>query len=219
MPSPVGHGLMGVALYTATVPRRRLLKAGGWLALCVGVSLLPDLDFILPAAVGRMDTAQWAHRSLTHTVFFAIAVAAISFGIARLVGKRSRVAWSVAAVVLVCLLAHLALDVMNEDTREPYGVAVFWPVSQKTFYEPIGFLPRVEKATYADLVSWHNVKVAFTELAVFGALIALVLAARLGLARLRRPRQVEEPASHPAEGGEHPGPLPSGQPSSGSQPG
>jgi len=218
MPSPVGHGLMGVALYTATVPRRRLLKAGGWLALCVGVSLLPDLDFILPAAVGRMDTAQWAHRSLTHTVFFAIAVAAISFGIARLVGKRSRVAWSVAAVVLVCLLAHLALDVMNEDTRAPYGVAVFWPLSERTFYEPVGFLPRVEKATYADLVSWHNVKVALTELAVFGALIALVLGVRLGLAQRRRPRQVREPATRPADGGEQPRALPSGQPSSGSPP-
>lgn len=186
MPSPVGHGLMGVALYTATAPRRRLLKAGGWLALCVGVSLLPDLDFIVPAALGRMDAAQWAHRSLTHTVFFAVAVAAISFGVSRLFSKRLRLAWSVAAVVLVCLLAHIALDVMNEDTRAPYGVAVFWPVSQKTFYAPVGFLPRIEKATYADLVSWHNVKVAFTELAIFSALIAVVLATRLIYARRMR---------------------------------
>ena len=184
MASPVGHGLMGVALYAATAPRRRLLKAAGWFALCVGASVLPDLDFIIPAALGRMDTAQWAHRSLTHTVFFALGAALLWLLGARFARRRWKTAMIGAAIVLACLLAHLALDVMNEDTREPYGVAVFWPVSQKTFYEPVGFLPRVEKATYADLVSWHNVKVAFTELAVFGALIALVLGVRLGVARL-----------------------------------
>jgi inner membrane protein len=218
MASPVGHGLMGVALYTATVPRRRLLKAGGWLALCVGASVLPDLDFILPAAVGRIDTAQWAHRSLTHTVFFAIGGAAVWFGILRLLRRRWKTAAVGAAIVLVCLLAHLALDVMNEDTRAPYGVAVFWPLSRKTFYEPVGFLPRVEKATYADLVSWHNVTVALTELAVFGALIAAVLGVRFGLARLTRPRHVQESTSPSAEGGKGSRRLPSGQPSSGSPP-
>jgi inner membrane protein len=202
MASPVGHGLMGVAVYAATVPRRRLLAAWGWLALCVGASVLPDLDWVVPAAVGRIDVALWAHRSFTHTVFFAAAAALAAYGIARLAKARSRLAWQVAAVVLVCLLAHLALDVMNEDTRAPYGIAVFWPAWGKTFYAPIGLLPRVEKLTYADVVSWHNVKVAFTEIGLFGALILVVLGVRLGLAWLTGSTRATGRTRDPVQGAE-----------------
>jgi membrane-bound metal-dependent hydrolase YbcI (DUF457 family) len=186
MPSPVGHSLMGVALYSATAPRGRLLKAGGWLALCVGASLVPDLDFVIPAMFGRIDVTLWAHRSFTHTVFFAVGVALLWFAVARLIRPRSKAArLGVALVILACLLAHIALDVLNEDTREPLGVAVLWPVSQKTLYYNIGLLPRIEKYTYADLVSWHNVTVALTELLIFGLLIAAVLAVRVGVDGLR----------------------------------
>ena len=197
MASPVGHGLMGVALYAATAPaattrgrRGRFALRWGWLALCVGFSVLPDLDFIVPMAVGRLDWAHGLHRSFSHTVFFALAAALVWFVGARLVRRRSksglRGAAAAAVMILVCVLAHLALDVMNEDTTAPYGVSVFWPASGKYFYVPIGVLPRVEKLTYADIVSWHNVKVALTEIGVFGALILVVLGVRLALARLRK---------------------------------
>jgi len=194
MASPVGHGLMGVALYTATVPRRSLLKGWAWLALCVGVSVLPDLDYIIPAAVGRIDWAHELHRSFTHTVFFALGVALVWFAAARLVSPRSKAARpGVAAMVLVCLLVHLALDVLNQDTRAPYGISPFWPAWGKYFHWPIALLPRVEKLTYADIVSVHNVKVALTEIAVFGTLIAAVLGVRFGCGHLRRQRRSPEP--------------------------
>jgi membrane-bound metal-dependent hydrolase YbcI (DUF457 family) len=190
MPSPVGHGLMGVAIYTATVPRRRLFWSWGFLALCVGASVVQDLDFVIPAMFGRIDVTLWAHRSFTHTVFFAVGGALLWLGLARLIRSRSRAAsLAVAAVVLLCLLAHIGLDVMNEDTRPPFGVAVFWPASSKAFYLNIGLLPSVRKYTYADLVSWHNVTVALTELLVFGTLIAVVLAARVGIGQVR-PRRL-----------------------------
>ena len=186
MPSPVGHGLMGVALYAATVPRCRALRAWGFLVLCVGFSVLPDLDFIAPMALGRLDWAHGLHRSFTHTVFFALAAALVWLGVTRLVRPRSRAAGvAAAAMVLVCLLAHLALDVMNEDTTAPYGVSLFWPAWDRTFYAPIGLLPRVEKLTYADIVSRHNVTVALTEIGLFGALILVVVGVRLALARRR----------------------------------
>ena len=210
---------MGVALYAATVPRRRALRAWAFLALCVGFSVLPDLDFIVPMAVGRLDWAHGVHRSFTHTVFFALAVALIWFIGARLVRPRSSAArFSVAAVVLVCLLAHLALDVMNEDTTAPYGISMFWPVSDRSFYAPIGLLPRVEKLTYADIVSWHNVKVALTEIGLFGALILVVVGVRLGIARVMRSRRVGQATSDVAQRAEQVAARPN-TPSSGSQAG
>ena len=206
MASPVGHGLMGVALYAATVPRRRFLQRWGWLALCVGFSVLPDLDFIMPAAVGRIDWAHWAHRSFTHTVFFAAATALLWFVLARAIKSGSSAARvGVAVMILVCLLVHLALDVMNDDTTPPYGISIFWPVWGKYFYEPIGLLPRVEKLTYADIVSRHNVKVALTEIGLFGALILVVLGVRLALERVMRSRHVEETTSDSARGAERAG--------------
>ncbi|MBN1919267.1 MAG: metal-dependent hydrolase [Verrucomicrobia bacterium] len=192
MPSPVGHGLMGVAIYSATVPRRRLFWSWGFLALCVGASLVQDLDFIIPAMFGRIDVTLWAHRSLTHTVFFAFGMALLWFGVARVIRPRSKAAsLAVATVVLLCLLAHIGLDILNEDTRPPYGVEVFWPVWNRAFYLNIGLLPSVHKYTYADLVSWHNVTVALTELLVFGALVAVVLALRLGIGQLKERRSVK----------------------------
>jgi hypothetical protein len=91
-----------------------------------------------------------------------------------------------AAVILLCFLAHIGLDIMNEDTRPPFGVEVFWPAWSKAFYLNIGLLPSVHKYTYADLVSWHNVTVALTELIVFGALVALVIGVRVGVYRVKR---------------------------------
>ena len=91
----------------------------------------------------------------------------------------------VALMILACLLAHIVLDVLNEDTREPYGVAVLWPLSEHTLYYNIGLLPRIEKYTYADLVSRHNFGVAVREFLVLGALVTAVLAVRLGLGLLR----------------------------------
>lgn len=201
MPSPVGHGLMGVALYSATVPRRRLLKAGGWLALCVGASLVQDLDFVIPAMFGRIDVTLWAHRSFTHTVFFAVGVALLWFVVARVIRPHSKAArLGVALMILACLLAHIALDVLNEDTREPYGVAVLWPVSEKTLYWNIGLLPRIEKYTYADLVSRHNVGVAIRELLVLGGLVLVVLGVRLGFGGVTASRRVEKRSHDVSQG-------------------
>lgn len=193
MPSPVGHGLMGVAIYSATVPRRRALHAWGFLALCGGFSLLPDLDFVIPAMFGRINVTLWAHRSFTHTVFFALGAATLWFGAARLIRPRSKAAGiGVAVVILLCLLAHIGLDILNEDTRPPFGVEVFWPAWSKAFYWNVGLLPSVEKYTYADLVSWHNVTVALTEIGLFGALILVVVGVRLLVERRRVTCRVRE---------------------------
>jgi len=187
-----------VALYAASVPRRRAMHAWGWLALCVGFSILPDFDFVVPAAAGRIDWAHTMHRSLTHTVFFAVGVALVWFVVARIVKPHSRAARvGVAAMIFAALVAHIALDVMNEDTKTPYGVSIFWPVWDKSFYAPIGVLPRIEKLTYADIVSVHNVGVALTELGLFGGLILVVVGVRLAVERLRARKQPAGPAVEP----------------------
>jgi inner membrane protein len=180
---------MGVAIYSATVPRRRALRAWGFLALCVGVSLLPDLDFVAPMTLGRLDWAHEMHRSFTHTVFFAFGAGLVWLAAARLIRPRSAAArLGTAGVIVACLLAHLALDVMNVDTKAPFGVSVFWPVWDKWFYAPIGLLPSVAKGTYGDIISWHNVSVALTELAVLGTLVLVVVGARLAAARRKASR-------------------------------
>jgi len=201
MASPVGHGLMGVALYAATVPRRRAVQAWGWLALCVVFSVLPDFDFIVPAAAGRLDWAHAMHRSVTHTVFFALGVALVWFVVARVVRPQSRAARvGVAVMIFAALIAHLALDVMNEDTTAPYGISLLWPVWGKSFYAPIGLLPRIEKLTYADIVSVHNVRVALQEMGIFGGLILVVVGVRLALGRVRARRR---PTGSAVEAGGH----------------
>ena len=190
MSSPIGHSLSGLLLYVATVRAPDLWRRWRWALVCVFFAVLPDLDF-LPAAFGSLEMANEMHRSATHTLLFAILAVAAAYGLARLVWLRPTA--RAMAVLLACLLVHLALDVVTVDLRPPKGIALFEPFSHATVYAPIPFFTYVRKTSYADLISVHNLGVALREAAFFGALIALVL-----LLKRRRHRAAEPLPDAPA---------------------
>jgi membrane-bound metal-dependent hydrolase YbcI (DUF457 family) len=168
MASPLGHSLMGVVIYVATVKSSDWLKRWGWLFLLVLFSMAADLDY-LPAAFGRLDLADQFHRKFTHTLIFAVSAVAIYIAAAGIVKRK--VMWKAAMILFAALMIHLAIDIVSLDEKEPQGIEPFKPFSDVNLYSPVIIFPSVMKGTYGKIISLHNVKVALFEIAYFGALI------------------------------------------------
>jgi inner membrane protein len=116
---------LGYALVALSYPTLALLVGGTMLWL----SMLPDVDHRIPGV---------SHRGVTHTLLFAVAVGA-AFAVAGAVLARAggSAAGSLAPAPLaavgfgigaVTVLAHLLGDVLT-----PAGVALFWPLSGRTY--------------------------------------------------------------------------------------
>ncbi|MDF9747062.1 metal-dependent hydrolase [Natrinema salsiterrestre] len=101
------HAVVGLALvrgFTAVDPR-----TGTWLGVVFG--LLPDADFLFPAAWGW----PFVHRGITHSPVFALAVVAAVYAI-----RRTRAAALAAALAIG---SHLLIDSLS-----PMGIQWLYPI-------------------------------------------------------------------------------------------
>jgi len=183
MASPLGHSLIGVALYLATVRSSEWSRRWGWLFLLVLFSTMADIDYF-PALLGDIDLANAFHRGLTHTALFAFGIVVlylITGGI-----KKHEFLWKPALVLLAASLIHLVLDVVAEDGKAPFGIPVFYPFSNSYYYGPWIIFPKIHKGSYAELFSSANVRVALFEILFFTVLILIAGAGRLIFDRYAR---------------------------------
>jgi len=183
MASPLGHSMMGVAIYMATVRPADWLKRWGWLFLLILFCAAADFDY-LPAAFGRLDLAEKFHRKFTHTFLFA-ASAALIYLIAGGIIRR-KILWKSALILVAAMVIHLGIDIVSLDTKEPRGIAPFEPFSDIRLYSPVILFPNIQKGSYADIVSIHNTKVAVFEIAFFGAIILVAGGLSFALRRGRK---------------------------------
>lgn len=114
-----GHLGLNALLYAPVVPlatARWSLQVALWGALiAIVTATLPDAD----ERTGLIE-----HRSLTHTVWFALAVGVVTGVVTLLVGFPTSVGWLGAAVGTGSVLAHLAGDVVT-----PMGLRPLAPLS------------------------------------------------------------------------------------------
>ena len=130
MPSSVAHGFAALALGAAILPRplpRRLARAG------VACAVLLDLD-----AIGRpfgWGDVEWlgGHRGLTHSLFFAVALAAVLTFSSKWLTSGEHVRWRVFVFLAGAMAAHGALDMFTDDHP---AVAVLAPFSWQRFEAP-----------------------------------------------------------------------------------
>ena len=126
MPSIFSHPAIPIALAAAAGSR-----AVPWrlLAAAIACSILPDIDALLFWAGVPYD-AMFGHRGFTHSILFALIVAAAGWGIApRLQAKR----WVVCLVLFLSTVSHGVLDAM---TTGGLGVAFFSPFSNQRIFLP-----------------------------------------------------------------------------------
>lgn len=169
MPLPVAHGLVGAAVVAALHPRPRRwrglpLAAGAFLANCA------DLDFLL---VFLLHSKEW-HRSFTHSLFFAAALAAAALA---LFGRRR--AREVAAYG-AAYASHGLLDFLT--TKIGGGVELLWPFSPDRLGLRLWGLSEVpSRLPAAEVLGWLAV-----EAALFAPLLAAALYARRLAAKKER---------------------------------
>lgn len=121
---PVG---LALALGTKRIPRP-LLIAG------IISSIAPDID-CLGFAFGVPYESQWGHRGFTHSIVFALVIAALwAWRSEEFKVKR----WLVFGYTFVSALSHPLIDAMTDGGE---GIAFFWPFSTARYFFPFNPIP------------------------------------------------------------------------------
>ena len=157
MPTPLGHGLAGLAVWAVarkpgSVKEALTRENIGWAALCVVAANIPDADFITIGA-GGIEISELYHHGATHSAGFAVALGAVAGVWAWLRRKASGGTAGnfapnpvmAAGVTFVCVLSHAVMDLMGVDSNPINGIGlpILWPVSNEYFLVPI--MPGVDR--------------------------------------------------------------------------
>jgi membrane-bound metal-dependent hydrolase YbcI (DUF457 family) len=200
MPSPLGHALAGVAAAWAAdlIPGRRVWRraippapvftggvgAGSVLTLtAAALGTAPDLDLFL---------AQ--HRAITHSLGAAAVVFIVAAIVTGQVTKRAQRSQGqeqsgelqsknsgtahvlrVAAVCAAAYASHLLLDWLAIDRRAPYGLQMWWPLSDGWYISGLDIFPQTERRNLLSLATLSiNLKAMAFETAVMLPVLGLV---------------------------------------------
>jgi len=168
MPTLISHPAVPLAIGLGAGPQvisRRLLVAGAV------ASALPDVD-VVAFRFGIPYAADLGHRGITHSLLFAVLLAALGALCHRALGARP---WPTFLFVLASAASHGILD---SCTDGGLGVAFLWPISSERFFAPWQFI-HVAPLSPRRLLSMRGVSVLASELlwvwmpsAVIGAALA-----------------------------------------------
>src|SRR2546422_4891623 len=128
----IGHIALGMAAARvySDAPAPRWSSVAWWSAL----SLLPDTG-VIGFALGVEYGDPWGHRGATHSLTFAMALAA-AIGLAAPKFRLPRLrAWLVASVVLA---SHGLLDTMTDGGL---GCGLVWPFSLQRYFPALRAIP------------------------------------------------------------------------------
>ncbi|HHL72187.1 MAG TPA: metal-dependent hydrolase [Bacteroidetes bacterium] len=181
MPLPVGHSLAGLGLLQLTGLRffqHRWQDA----FFFVFAANLADLDYLPGFLLGNPNLY---HQGMSHSL-----AAALFFGVFCALFFSRKHGGNFTAYATICALvyaSHMLLDVFNNDLRAPYGVPLFWPLTEERFISPHWLFASVHKSSesaqfFQSVLSAHNFFVALREVVV----MAPVLAVAMLLAKKRR---------------------------------
>lgn len=174
MPTILTHAAVPLALGLGLgrdVVARRLLLTG---VLC---SVIPDLDvlafrFDIPYASGL------GHRGFTHSIAFALAVAASGTFFARALRAPAP------TVFLFLFAATASHGLLDAFTNGGLGVAFMWPWSTERFFAPVHPI-EVSPLGWSRLLTDRGARVLFSEV-LWVWLPCATLAVALAMVRLRR---------------------------------
>ncbi len=179
MSSPVGHTLAGLAAVTI-MKKQWPLGYLDWIWI-IFFSNLPDVDFILAYA------ADVERHTFTHSIGFIAIILVIITTIMNVQPELSRKVPNriqyliVFPIVLITL--HILLDMLAVDESFPYGVQLFWPLSDEFFISPIAILPPTWTNYTLKKMIIENSKTLFFEILIF---VPIVIAAKVYAARSKR---------------------------------
>jgi inner membrane protein len=170
----IGHVLVGAAASKAYRTGQRttwspVAAAVLWSAL----SLLPDVD-VVGFKLGIRYADEWGHRGATHSIAFALAVAAVVGLIARALRLP---AWRTTLVAALVVASHPLLDTMTDGGL---GCALLWPLSNQRFFAP--WRPIAVAPIGPAFLSMRGLRIAVTEVVAMSPFLIYALWPRRGRA-------------------------------------
>ena len=178
MPTILTHAVAGVAIAQALAPCSRRAEIS-WFA--AGCAMLPDLD-VLGFSFGVRYGDVLGHRGLTHSLLFAVLLAATVTLLLR--HKDLREDWRVLVCLFVATASHGFLDAF---TNGGLGVAFFSPFDRARYFFPLRPI-LVSPIGIGPFFTRRGVAVLLSEIEwVWMPAIALLLAAVLFRCRKDRP--------------------------------
>jgi inner membrane protein len=135
-----------------------------------GLALFPDAD-VLGLSFGLTDHGPYGHRGYSHSLLFAVAVAAVAFAVARRWGTRP---WFTAVLAFLAVTSHGILDAMTYRTR---GIPFFWPFEETRVTFP--WRPIPPAPTGVRFFSQRGLEVVAVELVYFMPLVLAAISPRL----------------------------------------
>jgi inner membrane protein len=155
------------------------------------LAVAPDLDF-LPGVLQGQPALY--HQGLSHSLAFALAVSLLGALALRRGACGLLATWG---ILFAAYGSHLLIDLFGPDQRLPYGIPLFWPLSDGTYLSPISVFWGVHHAArasdttaqwLASIASVHNVGAVLVEMAVIGSFAVMAeIVSRRRWARWRGP--------------------------------
>jgi membrane-bound metal-dependent hydrolase YbcI (DUF457 family) len=170
MPSPIGHGLAGIAAGWLVAGAPNVPKVPGTFAGKVpGTSLL----FGALAVVADVDLIVGAHSGPTHSVGAVAIVGLAALTIAWQLGARR--AGRLALACMAAYASHVLLDWLGSDSSPPIGVMALWPFSRAYYESDLHVFMAISRRYYQG---WRfvtqNVLAVSLELIILVPVLALV---------------------------------------------
>lgn len=167
MPTPVGHSLAGFGLFLLFNRNYNVLKdLKGFIPFLIA-ALATDLDFIPGLIIGN---ANRYHHGITHSIGASLIAAfafSLMFRLNRDYGERF-------VIFLSLFLSHISLDYFSLDTSFPYGVPLFWPLSERYFISDVPLFIDIQRGSINLLFSYHNWMAALRETLILGSFAAIL---------------------------------------------
>lgn len=98
--------------------------------LCSLLAISPDLDF-LPGLLQGQPALY--HQGISHSLGFAVSVSLFT----ALLYARGRAVMPLSGLFFLAYASHLFMDILGEDIRPPYGIPLFWPLSEQYYLAPL----------------------------------------------------------------------------------
>ena len=142
MPSPVGHGLVGLAIGlagdrpAANATFRRAITRPMTL-VCVALATLPDADLLIPGF----------HRHATHGIGTTITVTIVAIAVTGWVNRKSKksITWRIVFLCAAAHGSHILTDWLGADASAPAGLQALWPWSDRFFISGWDLFPQIER--------------------------------------------------------------------------
>lgn len=176
MCSPVGHSLFGLIGYYIFNTKYNILRYWKLAFFYIFFANLPDIDF-LPVVWGNLEMANCWHHTYTHTLGFSILSALLVYLVC--VGLKRKDGLKISVIVFILVFLHIIVDYFTVDSRYPYGVMLWWPISSRYFIAACPIFMPLKKATMDSFISWFNLSTILSEIMKIGPVVFILFIYRI----------------------------------------